>query len=131
MRPPVGRAQDGDAAGGAHGAPAVLVCSLDRTLSELLAWNLASRGYRVRHEAWDPCGGAAPARQDGADVLVADLDFPGPGCWAGLARVREAFPSVPLPLLQPCAHLRKPFGAEELLTLVQAVAAGSRKSPQR
>ncbi len=113
--------------------PTVLVCSADATLSKLVAWNLAIRGFPVRQDPRSPCC-EAPAGSFNVDVIIADLDCSGPASWQAAARLRETFRSLPVVLLShdrpdaerlrglaPCRHLRKPFAINNLLTAVREV----------
>ena len=114
----------------------VLVCSTDAALSDLLARNLARRGFRARQEAWAPCCGAPAAVSEAADVIIGDLDCPEPACWRGATRLREMFPSLPvvflshawpdaarLRLLQPCRYVHTPVAVGELLRALRELVS--------
>lgn len=113
----------------------VLVCGVDEALSELLALNLARRGFEPCRARWAACCGDAEAAPPPAELIVADLDCPEPDAWLGAARARELFPARPLIYLghgwpdlqrlrslQPCGYIRKPFAVDELLRLLRELS---------
>jgi DNA-binding response OmpR family regulator len=120
--------------------PRVAIYSVDAMLSDLLARNLARRGFGVRQAARTPCCDHLADLLEAADVVIADLDCPAPACWQGVARLREQHPSLPVVFLahdrpdagrlrawRPYRYLRKPLAVDELLrVLAELVPAGSR-----
>ena len=113
----------------------VLVLSVDATLGWLVEVNLTRRGLAVRQHHWAACCGLGETPPpDGADLVVADLDCPSPGCWRGATQLRVLFPRRPLLLLahdrpsapylqacQPCRSVQKPFAVDELIGAVGAL----------
>lgn len=115
-----------------------LVCSPDRALADIVAWNLERRGYGVRREAWAACCPATGEMPPAEDVIIVDLDCPAPTTWQALARVRERYGDRPvivlsyewpdarhLLVLRPGAYHRKPFAIEDLLHSVLVLTATS------
>lgn len=114
----------------------VLLWSSNRILSDLVARNLAHRGFEVRETTLPPDDTPIVLIGDGADIVIVDLDCPEPELWRRAAFVRETVPAVPLVILghgwpaivqldrlQPCTYVRKPFAIDELLTAVQEAPA--------
>jgi DNA-binding response OmpR family regulator len=114
----------------------VLLYSTDTRFSDLLTWNLAKRGFRVRQQAWAAChaqAGDVPTDvPPEVDLIVADLDCMGPACWQAIVHLRRLARSLPVVFLayewpnsgrlgrcRPCGYLRKPFAVDELLRVLQ------------
>jgi len=106
----------------------VLLCSDDRTLSDLVARNLDRRAFVVRQAPLAPLDATTLPPGAAPDIIVADLDDEDPEAWYHAAWLRAAFPYLPLVLLahgwpapseiarcQPCRLVRKPFAIDELL----------------
>ncbi|MDQ3811462.1 MAG: hypothetical protein M3336_14345 [Chloroflexota bacterium] len=119
----------------------VLVCGPDRTLVELVAWNLAQTRFTVQSQVWNPCGDVAPGVASTEDIVVADFGDHDPPCWAGAAHLRLIAPSVPLLLLsygwpsaarlrplEPCVHVRKLPIIQEILAAADRLATDRRRS---
>lgn len=117
----------------------LLVCSVDRVLSDLVRINFERRGIGVHQAAWAPCCGAVEGAPVGGvpvyDLVIADLNCPEPTCWRGPALLRQVYPSHPLVILTdcwpssgrlsacaPCRYIHKPFTIEELLRAVRELA---------
>jgi CheY-like chemotaxis protein len=114
----------------------VLICSVDPELSNLLTVNLERRGCVVHQQAWWSCCEWVRDEQHDADIVIADLDCPEPGCWAALPQLRASYPQQPLVLLgyawsvplrlqhlQPYSYLCKPFGIANLLEMLRSYIA--------
>ncbi len=126
------------ATGGGPCATSVLLCSNDRTLSDLVARNLDRRQYVVRQVPMIQRAGILVPPGMAFDMVVADVDDEDPATWEHVAWLRRAFPYLPLVLLshswpsatqaerfRPCHFVRKPFAMDELLAACAAALAVS------
>jgi hypothetical protein len=119
--------------------PHALICSLDEPLSDLMCLALERRGWEVRQTRWAACCGdpaEGPATgPDAVEVVIADLDCPGPACWRAVPVLRGLFNARPLGLLAHdwpsfrqrqawglCGYIRKPIALTELLRVVAELA---------
>lgn len=111
----------------------VLICSADRTLSDLVARNLDRRAFRVRQAPLAPLDVTTMLPGETPDIVVADIDDGDPASWDHTAWLRAAFPYVSLVVLahdwpvagqlrrlQPCCYVRKPFSIDALLVACEA-----------
>ncbi len=124
--------------------PEILIIEDDPSTASALAKMLAAEGYGVRVNARGD-EGLQQAQENSYDLVLTDLRLPGVNGLDLVAQLHTARPRLPIILmtahgttqtaieatkLGACEYLVKPFEADELLDLVAASVASSRRISQ-
>jgi DNA-binding response OmpR family regulator len=117
----------------------VLLCSNDRTLADLVAWNLDQRNFTVYRAPLNQTDGPVLPPGVAVDLLLVDSDDDVWDVWHHVAQLRVLFPYVPLVVLahaapsvqqlgqlQPGRFVQKPFAIDRLLAACDAARCATR-----